>query len=253
MTTTTSESGRRLVVVEVWIVLGVSLGQSAVYAVVSLIAQLTRGPLRDSTATLNSSRSDREWLDLMYQLLGIGFAIVPVLLALYLLWRDDPRLVRGLGLTDSRPLRAIGQGALLTAVIGIPGIGVYLAGRALGVTAEILTVPENVYWWTIVILVLAAVQNGLLEQVVMIGYLFTRLDQLGWGQWQIIVASAALRGSYHLYQGFGQAVGNFAMGLVFGWWYTRTKRILPLIIAHTILDVFAFVGVLLVGEQLGLR
>ncbi|MGJ9412416.1 CPBP family intramembrane glutamic endopeptidase [Aeromicrobium sp. CF4.19] len=253
MRPTHSEPGRRLLGVEIWIVLGISLGQSAVYAVISLVAQLTRGPLRDSTATLNSSRSDREWLDLTYQVLGIGFAMVPVLLALYLLWRDDPRLVRGMGLTDARPLRALAHGAGLAAVIGIPGIGVYLLGRALGVTAEILTVPENVYWWTIVILVLSALQNGLLEEVVVVGYLFTRLGQLGWGQWQIIVTSAALRGTYHLYQGFGQGLGNFIMGLVFGWWYLRTKRVLPLVIAHTVLDVFAFVGVLLVGEQLGLR
>ncbi len=248
-----SDPGRRLVAVEVWIVLGLSLGQSAVYAVVSLVAQLTRGPLRDSTATLNSSRSDREWLDLTYQLLGIGFALVPVLLAVYLLWRDDPRLVRGMGLTDARPWRATWQGALLAAVIGLPGIGVYFLGRSLGITAEILTVPENVYWWTVVILVLAAVQNALLEEVVMVGYLFTRLRQLGWGPWPMIVTSAAVRGCYHLYQGFGQGVGNFLMGLVFGWWYLRTKRVLPLVVAHTILDVFAFVGVLLVGERLELR
>ena len=45
----------------------------------------------------------------------------------------------------------------------------------------------------------------------------------------------------------------FSSDLVLGWWYLRSKRVLPLGIAHTILDVFAFVGVLLVGEQLGLR
>ena len=65
-------TGRRLRA-EVWIVLGLSLGQSAVYAVVSLVATLTRGPLADATATLNGSRSDREWLDLTLQLLSIGF------------------------------------------------------------------------------------------------------------------------------------------------------------------------------------
>lgn len=253
MTPPTSERERRRIRVEIWIVLGLSLGQSAVYAVVSLTAQLTRGPLRDATATLNSSRSDRQWLDLTYQLLGIGFALVPVVLALYLLARDDDGLVRRLGLTDSRPLRAVLQGVALAAVIGIPGIGTYLAGRALGLTVEVLTVPQNVYWWTVVVLVLAALQNGILEEVVVVGYLFTRLRQLGWGPWPIIVTSALLRGTYHLYQGFGQGLGNVVMGLVFGWWYHRTGRLLPLIIAHTILDVFAFVGVLALGEQLGLR
>ena len=142
--------------------------------------------------------------------------------------------------------------SFLTALIGLPGIGVYLAGRALGVTAEVVTVPQNVYWWTAVVLVLAALQNGVLEEVLVVGYLFTRLRQLGWGPWAILWTSAVLRGSYHLYQGFGQALGNLLMGLVFGYVYQRTGRLAPLVVAHTLLDVFAFVGVLVLGDELGL-
>jgi membrane protease YdiL (CAAX protease family) len=103
------------------------------------------------------------------------------------------------------------------------------------------------------VLILAAIQNALLEEVVVIGYLTTRLRQFGWGAWPTIVTAAALRGSYHLYQGVGQGLGNFVMGLVFGYWFTRTKRVLPLVIAHTILDVFAFVGYLLFADSLGLK
>jgi membrane protease YdiL (CAAX protease family) len=244
--------GRRLRL-EVWLVLGVSLGQSAVYAALSLLAALTRGPLRDATATLNASRSDREWLDVTYQLLGIGFALVPVGLALFLLAGDGPGVLRRLGLTGAGRLRTVLEGVGLTALIGLPGIGVYLAGRALGVTADVVTVPQQVYWWTALVLVLAAFQNGVLEEVVMIGYLFTRLRQIGWSTPTIIVSSALLRGSYHLYQGFGQALGNVLMGLVFGYWYHRTRRLAPLVVAHTLLDVFAFVGVLVLGDRLGLR
>lgn len=87
----------------------------------------------------------------------------------------------------------------------------------------------------------------------MVGYLFTRLRQLGWGPWAVIWTSAVIRGSYHLYQGFGQGLGNLVMGLVFGYWYHRTRRLAPLVVAHTLLDVFAFVGVLLLGDRLGLR
>ena len=70
----------------------------------------------------------------------------------------------------------------------------------------------------------------------------TRLRQLGWGPWSIILSSAALRGAYHAYQGFGPIVGNFVMGIVFGWAYQRWGRVMPLVIAHTVLDVVAFVG-----------
>ena len=47
----------------------------------------------------------------------------------------------------------------------------------------------------------------------MIGYLFTRFAQLGWRLPVIIIVSALVRGSYHLYQGFGGFVGNLIMGV----------------------------------------
>jgi membrane protease YdiL (CAAX protease family) len=229
---------------EIWIVLGLSLGASAVYAVVDLTATLTRGPLKGATATLNRSQSDREWLDLTYQLLGIGFALVPVALAIYLMTldKDQPPVRERLGLDRSTRWNDMVWGALLAAAIGIPGIGLYFAGRAMGITAEIVTSPLNSYWWTVPVLILAAVKNAVIEEVIVVGYLTTRLRQLNWAVPQTIVTSAVLRGSYHLYQGFGQAFGNFVMGLVFGYWFSRTKRVLPLVIAHTILDVISFVG-----------
>lgn len=240
---------------EVWIVLGLSLGQSAVYAVVSLLRKLSEGSLRDATATLNPSRDTIAWLDLTYQLLAIGFALVPVALALYLLSLDEdrPPVLRRLGLDRSRPWRDVAAGLVLAAVIGIPGLGVYAAGRALGLTANIVTSPDHLYWWSVPVLILAAVQNAVLEEVVVVGYLMTRLREFGWGTAAVIVTSAALRASYHLYQGVGQGFGNFLMGLVFGYWYQRTGRLWPLVIAHTVLDVVAFVGYAVVADRWGLR
>ena len=76
----------------------------------------------------------------------------------------------------------------------------------------------------------------------MIGYLITRLRQLGWSENRSVVAQALLRGSYHLYQGLGGFVGNVAMGLLFGWLFRRWGRVMPFVVAHTLLDVGAFVG-----------
>lgn len=240
---------------EVWLVLGLSLGQSAVYAVVSLLAKLARGPLRDSTATLNPSRSDLPWLDLTLQLLAMGFALVPVGLAIYLLSLDEGQVpvLRRLGIDGSQPRRDVAWGAALAAVIGLPGLGLYAVGRALGVTADIVLSPIDTYWWTLPVLILAAVQNAILEEVVVVGFLMTRLRQFGWSVHATILTSALLRGSYHLYQGFGQGVGNVVMGIVFGYWFHRRGRVMPLILAHTILDVVAFVGYALFAEHLGLR
>jgi uncharacterized protein len=240
---------------EVWIVLGLSLGQAAIYAVVSLVAKLTRGPLRDATATLNGSQSDRQWLDLTLQLLGIGFALVPIALALYLLSldADRPPVLQRLGLGVSDPARDLLRGAGLAALIGLPGLGLYAAGRALGVTAEVVPVPDTTYWWTVPVLVLSALQNAASEEIIVVGFLMTRLRELRWGPWAVLVTSALLRGSYHLYQGFGPAVGNAVMGLVFGYWFQRTGRVLPLVIAHALLDIVAFVGYLAFADALGLR
>jgi membrane protease YdiL (CAAX protease family) len=229
---------------EVLLVLAVSLGASAVYSVVSIVARLTaRTALADQTATLNASVSDRPLLDLTYQLLGILFALVPAVLALHLLGRTDGPALRAVGLDTSRPLFDLSRGAVLAAVIGIPGLGLYVVSHALGLNATVIpaALPHGV-WWGIPVLVLSAVQNSLLEEIVVVGYLLRRLEQLGVPGWGGVVLSAALRASYHLYQGFGGFVGNFVMGLVFGAAYRRWGRLGPLVAAHAILDVVAFVG-----------
>ena len=58
----------------------------------------------------------------------------------------------------------------------------------------------------------------------------------------LIVAAAVFRGSYHLYQGFGAFVGNFLMGMLFGYLYSRSRRVLPFVIAHFVIDAAIFVG-----------
>ncbi len=240
---------------EVWIVLGLSLGQSAVYALLSLVVKLTQGSLRSSTATLNSSRAEQGWLDLTLQLAGIGFALVPVALAWYLLSLDpeESRVAKRLGMGRDRPLRDLATGAGLALVIGLPGLAFYFAGRLLGITADVVPAPDVVHWWTVPVLVLSAFQNALLEEFVVVGYLMTRLRQLRWSLAATIATSALLRGSYHLYQGIGPAIGNAVMGVVFGYWFHRTRRVMPLVVAHTLLDVVAFVGYLALAGPLGLR
>lgn len=241
---------RRRLTAEVWIVLGLSLGKSGVYAIVRIIDRLTAEvALGDQSTAMNPSLSPRPWLDLTYQLLSIGFALVPVALALYLLSANGASAVRRIGLTFAKPWRTVGAGVLLAAVIGIPGLVLYGLGRALGVTVDIQASALNAAWWTVPVLILAALQNALLEEVVAVGYLMERLRDLAWRPWAIITASALLRGSYHLYQGIGPFVGNVIMGVVFAEYYRRTRRVMPLVIAHTVLDVVAFVGYALVPAE----
>jgi len=204
---------RRRLGIEVAIVLGLSLGQSAVYSVLRIIERLTREvPLAQQTSTLNPSVTpDRPWLDL------------------------------------TRPRFDLGFGVLIALVIGIPGLGLYALARSLGFNTEVQASGLSDQWWTIPVLILSAAQNALLEEVVVIGYLFTRLRQLAWNAAAIIALSAVIRGSYHLYQGIGGFVGNLIMGVIFGLIYLRWKRVGPLVVAHTLLDIAAFVGYALVA------
>ncbi|MBH0084209.1 CPBP family intramembrane glutamic endopeptidase [Salinibacterium sp. SWN167] len=228
---------------EISIVLALSLGASAIYSIVSITNRLTRTEsLSQQTATLNSSLSTRPTFDLIYQLLGITFDLAPVALVAFLLWSaTTPRLSR-LGIDFTRPTRDGLTGIALALAIGIPGIAVYLAGRALGITVNVVPAALDQYWWTVPVLLLSALRAGITEEVIVIGYLYARLGDLGWSRWQIIISTAILRGSYHLYQGIGAFVGNVAMGLLFGWLYTRYRRVLPLVIAHTLIDAAIFVG-----------
>ncbi|MET7747959.1 type II CAAX endopeptidase family protein [Micromonospora sp. NPDC005367] len=241
---------RRMLGTETLLVLGLSLGQSAVYAVVSIIAKLTaHGGLSKQTAALNTSASTRPYLDLAYQLLGIVFALLPVLLAVHLLSRDPGDPARTLGLDARRPGSDLIRGAGLAALIGLPGLALFWAAAQLGINATLVPAALPDVWWAVPVLVLAAAQNAVLEEVIVVGYLVTRLRQLQWRIGAVIAASALLRGSYHLYQGFGAFLGNAVMGVVFSLFYLRTRRVMPLIVAHTILDVAAFVGYALLPKS----
>lgn len=237
--------------VEVSLVLALSVGRSAVYSLIALVQALATGPLSSQSTSLNTSIRDNPWLDLFYQLLSIAFTLVPVALVVLLLALTAGSLKQALadlGIDLVRPLRDLAWGVAITAGIGVPGLAIYYLGRALGATVEVIPAALDEHWWTVPVLVLHALKNAVLEEVIVVGYLYQRLERLGWSGRRIVIASALLRGAYHTYQGVGPGLANLAMGIVFGEWYRRTRRTMPLIIAHTLLDVFAFVGYALLKD-----
>ena len=245
----TDPTARRSLRWETVLVLGVSLGSSAVYAVLSIIEKLTRPvPLSQQTTAMNQSATPgRPWLDLAYQLAGIVLPLAAVALALYLLNHvrrpaKDVRAGHFVGLDRREPGRDLLRGLGLAAVIGIPGLGFYFVAKAIGINTQVSAANLEAVWWSGPVLVLAAIENALLEEVVMVGYLFTRWRQTGWSWPLVIGLSALIRGSYHLYQGFGGFAGNIVMGLVLGLVFVRTRRVMPLVVCHALLDTVAFVG-----------
>jgi membrane protease YdiL (CAAX protease family) len=237
-------------VAEVWLVLGVSLGASALFAVIRYLGVLTAArPVRHQVAQLNASAAPgRPWLDLVLQLASLATAVVPVFLAVHLLTRDGGGPA-AIGLDRRRPGRDLGLGAALAAGVGGAGLGFYLIAWHSGTNLTVAPSSLPDVWWRIPVLLASAAQNGLTEEVIVVGYLLLRLRAIGWPDGRALVASAVLRGSYHLYQGLGGFVGNVAMGLLFGRIFQRRGRVVPLVVAHTLIDAVTFVGyVLLVGK-----
>ncbi|WP_432058624.1 CPBP family intramembrane glutamic endopeptidase [Streptomyces sp. bgisy022] len=244
------ELSRRTLRDETLLVLALSLGASAVSALISFIGSVTRpGGLKDQAATLNASAAPgRPWLDLAWQLFGITTALVPVALVAHFLLREGAGL-RTLGFDRTRPWSDLGRGAAVAAVIGSSGIAFYLAARSLGFNLTVVPEALPEVWWKFPVLILAAMENSVVEEVIVLAYLVRRLDQLGWGPGAVLATSAVLRGSYHLYQGIGGFIGNMVMGVVFVLLYRRWGRVGPLVVAHTLLDIGAFVGYALLAGK----
>jgi uncharacterized protein len=233
-------------------VLGVSLGMSGIYGVLSYLRAelIVKGGISATTATVAAGAStSRVWLDLAYDATGLVQGLMPVLLALVLLSRDPGTAGFGIGLVRRPARRDLLLGAGFAALIGIPGLVLVWAAHQLGVSANLAVVDVPDTWYRVPLLLLEAAQNGVLEEVVVVGYLLTRLRQMGWSSGRALGASAVLRGSYHLYQGLGGFIGNLVMGLLFAWWFQRTHRVLPLVVAHFLLDTFAFVGYLYLRQR----
>ena len=89
-----------------------------------------------------------------------------------------------------RPGREALWGCGLAAGVGGIGLAVYIAAFHAGISVNV--VPTNLppVWWRIPVLVLVAVQNGVLEEVVICGYLLHRLRQLNWGTMKALATGA---------------------------------------------------------------
>ncbi|WKD60222.1 CAAX amino terminal protease self- immunity [Corynebacterium ciconiae DSM 44920] len=225
-----------MILAEIIVVLLITFGTSGLRSSLRLIdALLAPEALNEQSTTLNAPQSSALWLDLGLQLISAAALCGWGLLVVYLLARDRillprPRLRDGL----------IGAG--LAAIIGVPGLGLYLVALHAGWSKEVVVSAYHSGLWAGVILLLWSFANAFAEETVVVWWLSTRLAQLRWAPVAIIAASAVLRGSYHLYQGVSAGAGNIVMGIVFAAVYLKIRRVWPLVFAHFFIDAVAFLG-----------
>lgn len=92
-------------------------------------------------------------------------------------------------------------------------------------------------WISIALIV---VINSVYEEILLVGYLFKRLEN--YSPAVIIGASLFIRTSVHTYQGLVMLFSIVPLALVFGYYYYLYKKLWPLIIAHGIHNIMAFLS-----------
>lgn len=241
MSMSTSTRDRTALRWELLLILGITFGTSGLRAIARLIeATVSPEALNEQKATLNQAQSTLPWLDPILQLISSGVLFAWGGLAVFLLLRHlpTPALVRSWRLRGRDWL----HGAGLAALIGLPGLAFYLGAVHLGLSKQVVPTGLDESWWRIPLLIVNSWVNGFAEELVVVAWLSTRLRQLRISWAWVFAASALLRGSYHLYQGYSAGLGNVIMGVIYLWYFKRTGRIWPLVIGHGLIDTVAFVG-----------
>jgi uncharacterized protein len=166
----------------------------------------------------------------------------PVLVVGFLLARNREGWA-GIGLTRFRA-GDLGMGAVLWVasfilVLVLAQLFQYFGQR------EVDFLPEGLpLWFRSLQAVLIAVTAGVTEEIVVRGYAQTRLEQLRAPTAVIILLPTALWGVLHVYQGAGAALTIFGLGLMYAWYFQRTRRLWPLILAHILFDATQLVFIL---------
>lgn len=93
-----------------------------------------------------------------------------------------------------------------------------------------------------VLTILFVIVNPFFEELIVRGYTMTEVTGLGGSRNVAILVSVVVQMSYHVYQGLLHCVGLTAVFLVFSIYFSRTRRIVPVVIAHFWSDVWALAG-----------
>lgn len=235
---------RRLPGLELLLVLAVFPAPAVLTAVASLVVRACGGRHEGSgylAVELPGHALVAALLDLPFVLLDVVAAV----LVGYLLTLSGGGLA-ALGL-DRRRIRSdlASGGKLWFLAYLVPTLlgGLLLSGLGTGVDGTGDVPPDAVY---LLPLLLGAVVAGVVEEVVVLGYLVHRLEQRRWTPGRILLLATAVRVAYHLYYGLAVLpfVGWAVVSVVL---YRRRRRLLPFIAVHALWDISSFTAPDLAG------
>jgi len=185
-------------------------------------------------------------------------AIVSGLFSAFLSW-SPVLLIAYLLVRSGEGRRGIGLGRFEGRADGLVGLGLWVASFVLVLILawvfsplghrEVDFLPNELpQWFRWVDALVIAVTAGVTEEVVVRGYAQTRLEQLKVPTAMVLVLPTALWGILHLYQGASAALTVFCLGMLYAWYFHRTRRLWPIIIAHGLFDLTQLV-LLLAGSS----
>ncbi len=174
-------------------------------------------------------------------------AIVSGLFSAFLSW--SPVLLIGYLLVRSGEGRkGIGLGRFQGRADGLGGLGLWVASFVLVLVLarvfaplgqrEVDFLPTQLpLWFRWIDALVIATTAGVTEEVVVRGYAQTRLEQLKMPTGVVLALPTALWGILHLYEGASAALTIFCLGMLYAWYFHKTRRLWPIIVAHGLFDL----------------
>jgi CAAX protease family protein len=127
---------------------------------------------------------------------------------------------------------ALAAAAYLTFIVAIIALDRFLP-RLAEQAAKLEVMPKVLSPWIVAAVVLI---NSFYEEFFVSGYVITALKERA-GETVAINVSVVIRLLYHLYQGVVGVIGMIPVGLIFGYWYARTNKLWPLMVAHAAINL----------------
>jgi uncharacterized protein len=169
----------------------------------------------------------------------IGVLILELVQSMFLIWflRIRGWTLEKLGLSVTMRGTMYGVALLVVTYAMLYGVQ-FLAGWLLPIDMKsaLANYPAPAADLSMSLVFIVSTVNGVFEEVFVVGYIIAALAPVR-GMWTAINVSTCVRLLYHLYQGPIGIISVVPMGLLFGYFFARTRMLWPLIFAHIVIDI----------------